>query len=72
MDTVKSDAMFLCVLCKGTFIKGRSDEVARSEAQKAFTQEELEETVEVCEDCWLRMRDAAPEFDARYRGTDIQ
>jgi hypothetical protein len=57
---------FRCAVCKGTFPKAWSDEEAMSEAEAAFTPEEMAEVDLVCEDCWEAMKADMPDFAARY------
>jgi hypothetical protein len=57
---------FTCEQCKGVFIKGQTDEESMEEANKAFTPEELADTVVVCDECWKLLLEAIPELKSRY------
>jgi hypothetical protein len=45
---------YVCVLCKGRFVKGRSDAEAAEESRAIWGERDDLETV--CEDCWQRIR----------------
>jgi hypothetical protein len=58
---------FTCEVCGGCFIADNTKEECLAEAEAVFSPEELTDPVSVCDECWMELRAALPELDARYR-----
>jgi endogenous inhibitor of DNA gyrase (YacG/DUF329 family) len=50
-------AEYTCARCKGTFLKGWTDEQASAEREQLFPSVPLKDCVEICDDCF---RDIVP------------
>ena len=46
------DNEYRCAVCQQVYDKGVSDEEAKAEAEQLWTEEELEDTELVCDDCF--------------------
>lgn len=59
---------YTCEACGGTFEAAWTEAEAKAEADAVYQPGELdrEGAAMVCHDCWLEMRVAIPDMDARY------
>lgn len=63
---MEQQSLIKCAACGEDFIVISWDE-ALDEALETFDLKELVGAGVVCHDCWLKMRETTPTFDARFR-----